>query len=48
MGGGETMELLEEIRWDVALAVTAVGWVAFANHPTARNLRKAIIDSLSL
>ncbi len=42
------MELLEQIRWDLAIIVTAGAWVAFADHPTARNLRRAIIDSLAL
>lgn len=42
------MELLEEVRWDYVLVVTAGACVAFADHPTARNLRRAIIDSLTV
>ncbi len=42
------MKLLEEIRWDVTAAVAAVAWLAVAQHPTARNFRRAIIDTLSL
>jgi hypothetical protein len=26
--------------------VTAVAWIAFAEHPTARNFRRAAIDTL--
>jgi hypothetical protein len=42
------MELIEEIRWDYALFVTAGAWIAFADHPTARSLRRAVIDTLLL
>jgi hypothetical protein len=42
------MELLEEVRWDYALLVAALAWLAFAEHPSARNFRTAVIDSLGL
>jgi hypothetical protein len=42
------MEILEELRWDYALGLAAVAWFAFADHPTARGFRTAVIDSLSL
>jgi hypothetical protein len=29
-------------------AMTVVAWVTFAEHPTARNLRTAISDTLAL
>ncbi len=30
----------------LGVAITAVAWVVFAEHPTARNLRRAIADTL--
>jgi hypothetical protein len=32
----------------LALLLAALAWVRFAQHPTARNLREAIIDTLGL
>lgn len=34
--------------WLLMFGLTAVAWVTFANHPTARNLRTAVVDTLSL
>lgn len=28
--------------------VAATAWVAYANHPTAKNLRRAIIDTVEI
>jgi hypothetical protein len=39
--------LLEEIRWEYALGLAAVAWLAFAAHPTARGFRTAVLDTLS-
>ena len=39
---------LNEIQVALAFATAALAWVAFAEHPTAKNLRRAIIDSLGL
>jgi hypothetical protein len=38
----------QEILWWVAAAIAAGAWVRFAEHPTARNLRAAIADTLGL
>ena len=32
----------------IMLALTAAAWIAFTEHPTARNLRAAIADTLGL
>lgn len=32
----------------IGVAITALAWVTFAEHPTARNLRIALLDTLSL
>jgi hypothetical protein len=33
--------------WQAVLLLIAVGaWINYAEHPTARNLRRAIIDTL--
>jgi hypothetical protein len=37
----------QDIFWVMA-AITAAAWVRFAEHPTARNLRAAIADTLGL
>jgi hypothetical protein len=35
--------------WQAALFLIAVSaWINYAEHPTARNLRRAIVDTLSL
>jgi hypothetical protein len=39
---------LTEIQVLVAAAVAGAAWIAFAEHPTARNLRRAIIDSFGV
>lgn len=38
----------ENVVWWVMVAVAAAAWVRFAERPTARNLRKAIADTLGL
>jgi hypothetical protein len=40
--------MLEDTRWVLALLLTVSAWAAFAEHPSARNLRRAVIDSLEL
>jgi hypothetical protein len=42
------MNLIEEIRWGAAFAIAALAWLSVAEHPTARNFRRAVIDTLSL
>lgn len=37
----------QDVFWVMA-AIAAVAWVRFAEHPTARNLRAAIADTLGL
>ena len=37
----------QDILWLTA-AIAALAWVRFAEHPTARNLRAAIADTLDL
>jgi hypothetical protein len=32
----------------IGIAVAAAAWIGFAEHPMARNLRRAIIDTLEL
>ncbi len=29
-------------------AIALAAWLAFAEHPTARNFRRAVVDTLSL
>jgi hypothetical protein len=36
----------KNVGFIIAAAVAAIGWAAYADHPTARNLRKAAIASL--
>lgn len=38
----------ENLLWWVMAALATAAWVRFAEHPTARNLRKAIADTLGL
>jgi hypothetical protein len=40
--------MLSQLRWLLTLLLALSAWVAFAEHPTARNLRVAIIESLGL
>jgi hypothetical protein len=42
------VESLRELWWLYALGVTTTAWIAFADHPTAHNLRTAVIDTLDL
>ena len=37
----------QDMVWVMA-AIAALAWVRFAEHPTARNLRVAIADTLGL
>jgi hypothetical protein len=32
----------------LAVAIAATAWVGFAEHPTARNLRRAVVATLAL
>ena len=35
--------------WHAVLVMVAVGaWINYAEHPTAKNLKRAIIDTLEL
>jgi hypothetical protein len=38
----------KELEMLLLAAVAAGAWITFAEHPTARNLRAAIIDTLDL
>jgi hypothetical protein len=38
----------EQIAFAASVIVVACVWIAFAEHPTARNLRTAVIDTLGL
>ncbi len=38
--------MLSEAQALLLLALAAVAWIRYADHPTARNLRAAIADSL--
>jgi hypothetical protein len=46
--GVKEVKLLSQLEWLVSLLLAVSAWVAFAKHPTARNLRVAIIESLGL
>jgi hypothetical protein len=37
-----------KVQHALALAIACVAWVTFAEHPTARNLRAAVIKSVPL
>lgn len=41
-------DLVKELLWLAAVLTAAGAWIAYAEHPTARNLRVAIIDTLGL
>jgi hypothetical protein len=41
-------DLVKELLLLAAFVSAAAAWVAYAEHPTARNLRVAIIDTLRL
>lgn len=41
-------DFLDELRWDYLAVITAVAWISFAEHPTAKSLRRAIIDTIGL
>ena len=38
----------KELEMLLLTAIAAGAWITFAEHPTARNLRAAIIDTLDL
>jgi hypothetical protein len=40
--------MTNDLLFVIAVAVTTAAWIAFAEHPTAKNLRRAIIDTLEL
>lgn len=42
------MNELNALKLAITVGFAALAWVAVAEHPTARNLRKAIIDTLPL
>lgn len=44
----KSMDVLRELWALVALLLVAGAWISFAEHPTARRLRIAIADTLSL
>ena len=37
---------MNRIAFYIGVGLTAVAWITFADHPTAKNLRIAIIDTL--
>jgi len=37
----------QDLFW-ISVAIAGCAWVRYAEHPTARNLRAAIIDTLDL
>jgi hypothetical protein len=37
-----------ELKVLIGAAVAVLAWISFAEHPTARNLRAAIIDTFLL
>lgn len=39
---------MSNLRFLLLLLLAALAWVRFADHPTARNLRAAIADTLGL
>lgn len=41
-------DFLQELSWLYALLICAGAWIAFAEHPTARNARQAIIATMGL
>ena len=41
-------QVLNELTALLLLALAAAAWVRYAEHPTARNLRVAIADTLGL
>jgi hypothetical protein len=41
-------DVVKQLLWFAALLAAAGAWVTYAHHPTARNLRIAIIDTLGL
>lgn len=38
----------KEVLYLIAVAASAMAWINYAEHPTARNLKRALISSLSL
>lgn len=42
------MNELNALKLTITVAIAALAWVAVAEHPTARNIRTAIVDTLPL
>jgi hypothetical protein len=40
--------MVQRLELWLLVALAAVAWIRFADHPTARNLRAAIADTLGL
>ena len=38
--------MTKQMVFYLGIALTAAAWISFAEHPTARNLRTAIADTL--
>jgi hypothetical protein len=38
----------QKVIWLLAVSLAACTWIAYAEHPTARNLRRAIGDTWPL
>jgi hypothetical protein len=41
------MDSFNQIGTLLAVAAAGVAWLAFAEHPTAKNFRRAVIDTLA-
>jgi hypothetical protein len=44
----ESMEVLRDARVILGAFLVAGCWIAFAEHPTAANLRQAVVETLEL
>ena len=42
------MKILKDAELIYVALLAAAAWITFAEHPTARNLRAAILDSMDL
>jgi hypothetical protein len=40
--------MLQRVEFWLLIGLATVAWIRFADHPTARNLRAAIADTLGL
>jgi hypothetical protein len=38
--------MAKELKGLILIGICLTGWIAFADHPTARNLRAALIGTL--